>query len=292
MVLRRPVRRRAVEDNDQTVQLIIEPRSAGGLLPALAAAAIIIGAGVGGALLMWPPNAAARRDAELASVPPADGRPEQRRGRAGHAAPAGGSRRGHRARAGRPVGAAALRRVDRDRRRRRPLRRGPDPGRLPRRCTRGSRRPRCCAATTTAASPGRATGSWCWPGRSTTRPRRTPGATGRASTPTPASPSASPAPAARRATPSPAAEPSTRCAPRVRDAHVRTCASRTHRCASRELSTGSAWGVHRCGGGGRRRWVGGGRVVGWTCRRCSTARSCMPPVTPTASCGSCCAAVS
>ena len=58
MVLRGPARRRAVEDNDQTVQLIIEPRSSGGLLPALAAAAIIIGAGIGGALLMWPPDAA------------------------------------------------------------------------------------------------------------------------------------------------------------------------------------------------------------------------------------------
>ncbi len=69
MVLRRPDRRRAVEDNDQTVQLIIEPRSSGGLLPALAAAAIIIGAGIGGALLMWPPNAAPT-DAELAASRP------------------------------------------------------------------------------------------------------------------------------------------------------------------------------------------------------------------------------
>jgi serine/threonine-protein kinase len=49
--------------------LIIEPRSSGGLLPALAAAAIIIGAGIGGALLMWPPNAAPT-DAELAASRP------------------------------------------------------------------------------------------------------------------------------------------------------------------------------------------------------------------------------
>jgi hypothetical protein len=72
MVLRRPDQRGEVEDNDQTVQLIIEPRSSGGLLPALAAAAIIVGAGIGGALLMWPPNAAPTDalSASSASPPP------------------------------------------------------------------------------------------------------------------------------------------------------------------------------------------------------------------------------
>ena len=51
-------------------QLIIEPRSSGGLLPALAAAAIIIGAGIGGALLMWPPDAAPSNAELAASRPP------------------------------------------------------------------------------------------------------------------------------------------------------------------------------------------------------------------------------
>jgi hypothetical protein len=58
MVVRRPDRRREVEDHEQTVQLTIEHRSSGGLLPALTAAAIIVGVGVGGALLFWAPNAA------------------------------------------------------------------------------------------------------------------------------------------------------------------------------------------------------------------------------------------
>ena len=58
MVVRRPDQRREVEDHEQTVQLTIEHRSSGGLLPALTAAAIIVGVGVGGALLFWSPNAA------------------------------------------------------------------------------------------------------------------------------------------------------------------------------------------------------------------------------------------